>query len=195
MKSSPSIAASIGLGVIIFLLLLSIVGIIFLRRYLKTLNGSKPSRKLGTAITPKEPPDFIIPPYTLITEESDGGETISENGEAKTDEDAGNLSPPAFRRAISMPPPSGHFGIKQGLSRAEEGGGATGIATKEYRPQYRRAVSQFAPYSAQTKREPARKTSVAPYGKLEVSLQFVTTKNLLIVQVCLHTKSRCKSLF
>lgn len=188
MKSSPSIAASIGLGIIIFLLLLSVVGIIFLRRYLKTLNGSKPSRKLGTAITPKEPPEFIIPPYTLITEESDGGETMSENGEAKTDEDAGDLSPPAFRRALSMPSPSAAVGTKQGLSRCEEGGGATGISTKEYRPQYRRAVSQFAPYSAQAKREPVRKASVAPYGKLEVSLQFVTIKNLLIVQVCLHTK-------
>ena len=187
MKSSESIAMSIGLGILIFLLLLSIVGIIFLRRYLKTLNGSKPSRKLGTAIMPKEPPDFVIPPYTLLTEESDGAETVSENGEAKSDEDAGKLSPPAFRRAISMPMPSGLSG-KQGLSR-EEGGATTSLSTKEYRPQYRRAVSQFAPYSAQAKREPTRKASVAPYGKLEVSLQFVTTKNLLIVQVCLHVSS------
>lgn len=188
MKSSPSIAASIGLGILIFLLTLAIVGIVFLRRYLKTLNGSKPSRKLGTCITSKYPPEFVIPPYTLITEESDGGETVSESGENITEEDTGKLSPPAFRRAISMPSPSGPLGTsKQGLSRCEEGEGTAGISTKEFRPQYRRAVSQFVPHSAQMKREPARKASVAPYGKLEVSLQFVTTKNLLIVQVSFNT--------
>lgn len=182
MNSSPSIAASIGIGILIFLLVVSIVGIVFLRRYLRTLNGLKPSRKLGTSITPKDPPQFIIPPYTLLTEENDGGETVSENGEhiTKADEITGKLSPPAFRRALSMPDPSGDSRSEEGL-----GGGTAGLSTKEYRPQYRRAVSQYAPYSAQVAK---KKTSAAPYGKLEVSLQFVMTKNLLIVQVCLHTK-------
>lgn len=189
MESSKSIAASVGLGILIFLLLLSIVGIVYLRRYLKRLNSSKPSRKLGTCITPKEPPEFVIPPYTLIAEESDGGETVSENGDVRTDENAGKFSPPAFRRAISMPPPSDQSGnSKQGTSDREKSGvSAAGISTTEYRPQYRRAVSQFAPYSAQTKREPVKKVSLAPYGKLEVSLHFLTTKNVLIVQVCLIT--------
>lgn len=182
MNSPPPIAASIGLGILIFVLTLSIVGIIFLRRYLKTLNGPKPSRTPGTCITSKEPPEFVIPPYTLIAEESDGGETMSEYGENITEEDTAKLSPPSFRRALSMP--SGPLGNKQGVSRCEEGELETaGISTKEFRPQYRRAVSQFAPQSAQMKREPARKVSAAPYGKLEVSLQFVTAKNLLIVQV------------
>ncbi|KAJ7385427.1 hypothetical protein OS493_016511 [Desmophyllum pertusum] len=85
------------------------------------------------------------------------------------------LSPPAFRRALSMPDPSGDSRSEEGL-----GGGTAGLSTKEYRPQYRRAVSQYAPHSAQVAK---KKTSAAPYGKLEVSLQFVTTKNLLIVQV------------
>ena len=185
MNSPPPIAASIGLGILVFVLTLSIVGIVFLRRYLKTLNGPKPSRTLGTCISSKEPPEFVIPPYTLIAEESDGGETMSEYGETITEDDTAKLSPPWFRRALSMP--SGPLGNKQGVARCEEGEllGTAGISTKEFRPQYRRAVSQFAPQSAQMKREPARKVSAAPYGKLEVSLQFVTAKNLLIVQVSL----------
>ena len=183
--NSPPIAASIVLGILVFLLTLAIVGIVFLRRYLKTLNGPKPSRKLGTCITSKEPPEFIIPPYTLIAEESDGGETMSEYGENVTEEDTAKLSPPSFRRALSMP--STPLGNKQEISRCEEGqSGTAGISTKEFRPQYRRAVSQFAPQSVQTKREPTRKVSTAPYGKLEVSIKFVTAKNLLIVQVSLH---------
>lgn len=181
MNSPPFIGASIGLGILVFLLTLAIVGIVFLRRYLKRLNGPKPSRKLGTCITSKEPPGFVIPPYTLITEESDGGETMSEYGE-NIEEDTAKLSPPSFRRALSMP--SGPMGNKQGVSRCEEGeSGTAGISTKEFRPQYRRAVSQFVPQSVQMKRESARKVSAAPYGKLELSLQFVTAKNLLIVQV------------
>ena len=186
MNSPPPIAASVGLGILIFVLTLSIVGIAFLRRYLKTLNGPKPSRKLGTCITSKEPPAFLIPPYTLITEESDGGETMSEYGETLTEEDTANLSPPWFRRALSMPSGPLQLGNNQRVARCEEGElGTAGISTKEFRPQYRRAVSQFAPQSAQMKREPARKVSAAPYGKLEVSLQFVTAKNLLIIQVSL----------
>lgn len=184
MKSPPPIAASIGLGVLIFLLTLAIVGIVYFRRYLKTLNGPKPSRKLGTCIASKEPPEFVIPPYTLIAEESDGGETMSEYGENLTEEDTTKPSPPWFRRALSMP--SSPLANKPGIPRCEEGEGTAGISTKEFRPQYRRAVSQFAPQSAQMKREPTKKVSVAPYGKLEVSLQFVTAKNLLIVQVSLH---------
>ena len=184
MNSPPPVGAAIGLGILVFLLTLAIVGIIFLRRYLKTLNGPKPSRKLGTCITSKEPPGFVIPPYTLIADESDGGETMSEYGE-NIEEDTANLSPPSFRRALSMP--SGPMGYKQGVSCCEEGeAGTAGISTKEFRPQYRRAVSQFAPQSARMKREPARKVSAAPYGKLDLSLQFVTAKNLLIVQVSLH---------
>lgn len=184
MKSPPPIAASIGLGVLIFLLTLAIVGIVYFRRYLKTLNGPKPSRKLGTCIASKKPPEFVIPPYTLIAEESDGGETMSEYGENLTEEDTTKPSPPWFRRALSMP--SSPLANKPGIPRCEEGEGTAGISTKEFRPQYRRAVSQFAPQSAQMKREPTKKVSVAPYGKLEVSLQFVTAKNLLIVQVGLH---------
>jgi len=183
MKSS-SVAASVGLGILVFLLLLAIVGVVFLRRYLKTLNGEKPSCKLGTYITPKEPPEFVIPPYTLISEGSDGTATpVSENGEIHVDEDTGKFSPPQVRRSLSVP--SSPPGIRHGLimTRFDEGGVAGGLSTKQYRPQYRRAVSQFTPHSAQTKREAARKTSVAPYGKLEVSIQFVTTKNLLFVQV------------
>ena len=186
MNSPPPIAASVGLGILIFVLTLSVVGIVFLRRYLKTLNGPKPSRKLGTCITSKEPPEFLIPPYTLITEESDGGETMSEYGETLTEEDTAKLSPPWFRRALSMPSGPLQLGNNQRVSRCEEGElGTAGISTKEFRPQYRRAVSQFAPQSAQMKREPARKVSAAPNGKLEVSLQFVTAKNLLIIQVSL----------
>ena len=181
MKSPPPIAASIGLGILIFLLTLAIVGIVYLRRYLKTLNGPKPFRNLGACIASKEPPEFIIPPYALIAEESDGGETMSEYGENFTEEDTAKLSPPSFRRALSMP--TGPLGNKQEIPCCEEGEGTVGISTKAFRPQYRRAVSQFAPQSAQMKREAARKVSVAPYGKLEVSLQFVTAKNLLIVQV------------
>ena len=186
MKSS-SVAASVGLGILVFLLLLAIVGVVFLRRYLKKLNGEKPSCKLGTYITPKEPPEFVIPPYTLISEGSDGTATpVSENGEIHVDEDTGKFSPPQVRRSLSVP--SSPPGIRHGLimTRFDEGGVAGGLSTKQYRPQYRRAVSQFTPHSAQTKREAARKTSVAPYGKLEVSIQFVTTKNLLFVQVCLY---------
>lgn len=187
MKSS-SIAASVALGILICLLFLAITGIVFLRRYLKKLNGKKLSRKLGTYITPKEPPEFVIPPYTLISEGSEGTATpVSENGESQADDIAGKFSPPAVRRSISMPAPSTPPGVRQVLimTRSDEGGVAGGIA-KEYRPQFRRAVSQFAPMSVQTKREQARKASVAPYGKLEVSIQFVTSKNLLFVQVCLY---------
>ena len=185
MKSS--IAASVGLGILIFLLLLAIVGIVYLRRYLKTLNSAKQERKLRAYIAPKDPPEFIIPPYTLISEGSEGTATpVSENGrEIQPDDFTGKFSPPAVRRSVSMPAPSTPPGVRHGsiLTHSDAGAeaGVGGLATKEYRPQYRRAVSQFSP-----KREPPRKASVAPYGKLEVSIQFVTEKHLLFVQVCLH---------
>ena len=185
--NSTSLAASVGLGILVFLLLLAIVGVVFLRKYLKTLNGVKPSRKLGTYIRPKEPPEFIIPPYTLISEGSDGGTAtpVSENGENQADESTKRLSPPEVLRSLSMPAPLAPPGVRHGVIMAhsdQEGG----VGVSQYRPQYRRAVSQFTPLSVQTKQELAKKVSVAPYGKLEVSIQFVTTKNLLFVQVCFY---------
>lgn len=186
MKSS--IAAYVGLGILVFLLFLAIVGVVFLKKYLRTLNGDKPCRKLGTFITPKQPPEFIIPPYTLLSDGSEGTMTpVSENEEIQVDE-VGKVSPPAVRRSVSLPAPSTPPGIRHGMvmTRIDEGGVAGGVSTKEYRPQYRRAVSQFTPLSTQTMRQPQKKVSVAPYGKLEVSIQFVTTKNLLVVQVCLY---------
>lgn len=185
MESSQFIAASVGLGVLVFILLLSIVGIVYFRKYLTQINGSKASQKLGTYISPKEPPEFVIPPYTLIADESDG-ETLSDFGDLRTDEIGGKFTPPAFRRAISMPPPSDQSGnSKQETTEGHEetGASAVGIATAEYRPQYRRAVSQYAPYSTQIKREPVKKISIAPYGKLEVSVHFLTAKKVLFVQV------------
>lgn len=186
MKSS--IAAYVGLGILVFLLFLAIVGVVFLKKYLRTLNGDKPCRKLGTFITPKQPPEFIIPPYTLLSDGSEGTMTpVSENEEIQVDE-GGKVSPPAVRRSVSLPAPSTPPGIRLGMvmTRIDEGGVAGGVSTKEYRPQYRRAVSQFTPLSTLTMRQPQKKVSVAPYGKLEVSIQFVTTKNLLVVQVCLY---------
>ena len=70
MESSQFIAASVGLGVLVFILLLSIVGIVYFRKYLTQINGSKASQKLGTYISTKEPPEFVIPPYTLIDRKS-----------------------------------------------------------------------------------------------------------------------------
>ena len=193
--NSTSLAASVGLGILVFLLLLAIVGVVFLRKYLKTLNGVKPSRKLGTYIRPKEPPEFIIPPYTLISEGSDGTATpVSENGENQADESTKKLSPPEVLRSLSMPAPSAPPGVRHGLIMAhidQEGG----VGVSQYRPQYRRAVSQFTPFSVQTKQELAKKVSVAPYGKLEVSIQFVTTKNLLFVQVCFYPMLYCMSVY
>ena len=193
MVSSQSISALVGLLVLVFILLLSIVGIVYFRKYLTKINYSKASRKIGTYISPKEPPEFVIPPYTLIADESDG-ETLSDIGDSRTDEIGGKFTPPAFRRAISMPPPSDQSrNSKQEITEGQEESGApaVGIATTEYRPQYRRAVSQYVPYSTQTKREPVKKISVAPYGKLEVSVHFLTAKKVLFVQVCLILLNSC----
>lgn len=189
---SLSIAASAGLGTLTFLLLLAIMGIVILRRYLKTLNGPKIERQFGAYITTKEPPEFTIPPYTLISEGtgSEGTATpCSEVGEIENDEPTAKFSPLAVRRSLSMPIPSTPPGQRHGFviarnkESAECGTVEEGIATKEYRPQFRRAVSQ---YVMLPKREPLKKVSVAPYGKLEVSIQFMTEKNLLFVQVCFH---------
>lgn len=186
---SLSIAASVGLGTLTFLLLLAIMGIVILRRYLKTLNGPKIERQFGAYITTKEPPEFTIPPYTLISEGtgSEGTATpCSEVGEIENDEPTAKFSPLAVRRSLSMPIPSTPLGQRHGFviarnkESAESGTVEEGIATKEYRPQFRRAVSQ---YVMLPKREPLKKASVAPYGKLEVSIQFMTEKNLLFVQV------------
>ena len=182
--TSTSIAASVGLGILAFFLLVAIVGVVFLRKYLKTLNGVKPSRKLGTYITPKEPPEFIIPPYTLISEGSDGTATpVSENGESQPDESTKKFSPPEVLRSLSMPAPSAPLGVTHGviMTHSDQEGG---VGVSQYRPQYRRAVSHFTPLPVQSKREMAKKVSVAPYGKLEVSIKYVTTTNLLFVQVC-----------
>ena len=177
--NAPYIAASVGVGILVILLLLAVAGALYLRRNLKALNRSTPSRKFGTFIRPKLPPEFQIPPYMLITDESDDTETTSEIGDKQAEEMTATLSTAPVGRSLSFP--SDTRGTKRTRAESDESE-ATGISTKEYRPQYRRAISQFAS-SAQTTKATPRKVSVAPYGKLEVSVQFVLVKNLLFVQV------------
>lgn len=183
---SESIGASVGLGILVFLLVLAIIGVILVKKYLKTLKGHRNDGKLGPCISSRHPPEFVIPPYTLLSNGSDGTATpVSENEEMQPDVVVGKTPPLAVRRSLSMPAPSALSRARQAmiLTPSDEGEMAASWSTKEVRPQYRRTVSHFTPLSPPTMREPKKKVSIAPYGKLEVSLQYVSTKKLLFVQV------------
>lgn len=180
---NTSIGAFVGLGILVFLLVLAIIGVIFARKYLKTSKRQTINSTFGPCITPRQPKEFVIPPYTLLSDGSDGTTTpVSENEDVQTDETVKKISPLVVRRSLSMPAPLPQTRARQAMFSAtpgDEGESSSGLSTKAYRPQYRRVVSHYPALSA-----PTKKVSVAPYGKLEVSIQYVADKKLLFVQVC-----------
>ena len=180
------ILASVGLVSLSVIIILALAVVWYFRKH-----GSEERRKRQMRrgshhykhITPAEPPKFVIPPYaTLLADEDDASTADSEerasHGKASSAQNSPKLSP-VLLRSVSSPNmtenvhSSGKFlfvgsGEKtRDTLSVENGHFSKRVHSLNLSPGVKRAK---------------RKTSVAPYGKLQTTVKFASSK--LIIQVC-----------
>ena len=164
------IVASSGVALLLVLIILALVGSCYYRRYKKS-STTESQQSPVQFIAPRQAPPFVIPPY-LIKEEPEE-EVCKENALEENPANQAAITPPV--RSFSVPSRAYNVVSYEATNVDER-------SAKEptlYRPQYRRSVSSFVGHSAGR----VKKISIAPSGKLQVTLSFVTTTNLLVIQV------------
>ena len=172
--------AFMSIGVIIIL-----TAIWYFRRH---LNHKKQKTHVGryTAqykyITSAEPPKFVIPPYAVLEDSESTGTADSDHGKTASAQSSPKLNSNFFRSysspnvGVSLHSNDRCLMLGKGEQKIRDYlTVGNGLNTK-------RAHSlNLSPVAKRAK----RKTSVAPYGKLQTTVKFMENKNLLVVQVSL----------
>ncbi|XP_048583415.1 synaptotagmin-7 [Nematostella vectensis] len=164
---------AVSVAALLFFILLAILCLLYIRKHYQERKRPKLLKRPSQYryISPNEPPEFIIPPYS-------GGLLDEEAFEEKEDDNASHTSE---RDKLSV---TGTTQVQPQLGRSMSAEAASGERTPPgSRPQYRRALSSQGGSLAPRKNSASRRNSIAPYGKMQVSLHFVSNKSLLVIQI------------
>ena len=165
------IAAFCSAALVLVLVILAAIAVYVRRKHPNWLSSSSASSTTSspTILTPEITPKFIIPAYYAAAQEEhdegkSGGGSSVEAGSFD-----GELRGPPIERSYSMPAKRTRGDSSQTTDDL------TAMAARLYRPQYRRAMSSYVGASPGRR----RKISVAPSGKLLVTLSFDAAKTFI----------------
>ncbi|KAK3717897.1 hypothetical protein QZH41_014892, partial [Actinostola sp. cb2023] len=174
------IAFGVGItAALVIIAVLTVLLVTYFARRRRAQHNCKGARRLHSQysyISPLDPPLFVIPPYAVdedAFEESGSGSSMSNIPAEDAAERKDECESPVSQSPMGTPTIS-HPQFQRSLSEIE-----SKYNRERARPKYRRAASTLTPAHRAIK----RKSSVTPYGKIQASIHYVTTKSLLVVQV------------
>jgi hypothetical protein len=176
------VALSVGITALVVLVFLAVLALLYFRKHVKRFQHPRETFKRLPSqysyISPKDTPIFTIPPYVTLEENVFEEGDNSSQGSFKEEFDENKHSPNGSPKATTTALGTTRISRPQLLRSKSEA--PPGYTQDRNSYNYRRALSSTL---AGTHKKVNKKTSLSPFGKMQVSIHFVTNKNLLVVQV------------
>ncbi|XP_031560463.1 synaptotagmin-7-like [Actinia tenebrosa] len=175
-------ALSVGIIVLVILVCLAVFAIIYFKKQMirQPRETYKRLPSQYSYITPSETPVFTIPPYVTLEENvfEEGDE--SSLGSLKEDLDENRNSPSESPQATPTALGTPRISRPQLVRSISE---VPGYTQDRHSYKYRQSLSSTRSGAMPSHKKAYKKSSLSPFGKMQVSIHFEANKNLLVVQV------------